>query len=301
MKIFTPRHARQVITGIASLAAAIGISVYSLSRLAASSLSPMLLLWILLPAAGLPLAALTAYRLYGLLTAQYALDRNGFYLKWGAAEEHIPLGRIRGMTSIEELPASAFSPWKSLLGITGALTHEGRELEFFTAGDLEHAVLLTTDTKRLVLTPSDPVQFLQAYREYSYQGSLQRIKPLSIRPVFLAVVLMKDSTARWLLPSGLAVNLLLLAFLILGSTNLPQTVPFSFTAEGSVQMLAPLQRLLLLPLAGSLLWMMNSALGIWFYQKRSDRVIGYALWGASLIPGFLLWGAVINMLSSAGV
>ena len=202
---------------------------------------------------------------------------------------------------MEKLPPAALSPWKSLLGFTGTLLHEGSELEFFTAGDLKHAVLLTTDTTRLVLTPSNPVQFLQTYREYTYQGSLQRIKPLSIRPEFLAVVLMKDRTARWLLPSGLAVNLLLLGFLILGSPNLPETVPFSFTAGGSVQMLAPVQRLLLLPLAGCLLWMMNTMLGIWFYQKHSDKMIGYALWGASLIPAFLLWGAVINMLSSAAV
>ncbi len=285
-------------TGVFAFLFTLGLSVYSLISLTSARASAVLLLWVVVPLLGLPLASLAAYRLYGLLTAQYALDRNGFYLKWGLAEEHIPIGQIRNIAAIDQLPDRALSRWKGLLGLTGVFRTEGRDLEFFTAGSLENAVLLSSDRINLVLTPADPAAFIQAYRDFSYRGSLQRIKPHSVRPVFLAAVLAEDALARWLLPAGLIVNFLLLAFLVLAN-SLPSPVPFSYDAAGNVALLAPVQRLLLLPLIGAVLWMINLLLGTWFYHSKDDHRMGYILWAASLLPGLLLWGSVINILSTA--
>ncbi len=298
MKIFTPAHSQTVTAGVFAFLFTLGLSIYSLISLTSARVSGVLLIWVVVPLLGLPLASLAAYRLYGLLTAQYALDRNGFYLRWGLAEEHIPIGQIRNIAAVDQLPDKALSRWKGLLGLTGMFRTEDRDLEFFTAGSLENAVLLCSDRKNLVLTPADPDAFIQAYRDFSYRGSLQRIKPRSVRPVFLAAVLAQDKTARWLLPAGFAVNFLLLAFLVLAS-NLPSPVPFSYDAAGNAVLMAPVQRLLLLPLIGGVLWMINLLLGTWFYHRKADHQMGYILWAASLLPGLLLWGSVINILSTA--
>jgi hypothetical protein len=298
MKIFTPAHSQEVATGVFTFLLTLGLSIFALVRLTSAEVSSMLLIWVVVPLLGLPLASLTAYRLYGLLTAQYALDRNGFYLRWGLSEEHIPIGQIRNITAMDQIPARVTSRWKGLLGLTGVVRTEDRELDFFTAGSLENAVLLSSDQKNLVLTPADPADFIQVYRDFSYRGSLQRIKPHSVRPVFLAAVLAKDTFARWLLPAGLVVNFLLLAFLVLANA-LPSPVPFSYDAAGNVALMAPVQRLLLLPLIGGVLWMINVLLGTWFYHRKADHRMGYILWAASLLPGLLLWGSVINILSTA--
>ncbi|MBN1266322.1 MAG: hypothetical protein JXA25_12570 [Anaerolineales bacterium] len=300
MKIFTPSHAREISTGIFALLLTVGISIFAILRLISAELSPWLLLWIMLPLIGLPLSSVFVYRLFGLITAQYALDRNGFYLKWGLAEEHIPLARIRSITRLDRLPECAGGQ-AAILGLARSFVNpeNGQELEFFTAGSPKNTLLLTSESRMLVFTPADPVRFLKTYRDFTHQGALQRIKPLSIRPVFLATALFKDRLARWLLPSGLVINLLLLAFLILGSSALPENVPFSFDTAGRVQLLAPANRLLLLPLAGGLLWMLNFLLGTWFYHRKADPILSYVLWGAAVVPGLLLWGAVINLLSTA--
>jgi len=300
MKLFTPPHAREISTGIFTLLLTLGLSIFGIVRLNNSELSPLLLLWILLPLFGLPLASIITYRLFGLLTAQYALDRNGFYLKWGLVEEHIPLSRIQNISNVEDLPEKA-DGWAAILGLTRSFTDQesGQAVEFFTAGSLENALLIIGKDLNLVITPADADGFLKTYRGFTHQGALQRIRPLSVRPVFLAAVLFSDRFARWLLPSGLVINLLLLFFLIIGSAGLPDAVPFSFDPAGRVEMVAPANRLLLLPLAGGLLWMLNFILGTWFYHRKEDPLLSYVLWGAAVLPGLLLWGAVINMLSTA--
>ena len=67
------------------------ISLYLLMN---ATLSLWMVLWVLLPLVFIPLAVLSAYRLYGLITAAYQLDRNGFYLRWGFSEERLPIQSI---------------------------------------------------------------------------------------------------------------------------------------------------------------------------------------------------------------
>src|SRR3970040_268030 len=65
------------------------------SQLAQASIAAVLLMWAGLPIAGAALAALAAYRLYGLITARYVLNRNGIGVRWGLAVEEIPLPTVR--------------------------------------------------------------------------------------------------------------------------------------------------------------------------------------------------------------
>jgi hypothetical protein len=90
MDFFPPRRLG-VILGVGLLLCLLGLSAWGIVRLASSPVTPLTVLWVLLPLLGLPLAAGVVYRLFGLLTSRYRIDRDGFYLHWGSGAEQVPL------------------------------------------------------------------------------------------------------------------------------------------------------------------------------------------------------------------
>src|SRR3972149_6392864 len=90
-----PPRALGVLIGVILLLVGLASVALGVSQLAQASISAALLLWAGLPIAGAALGALAAYRLYGLTTARYVLNRNGIGVRWGLAVEEIPLPTVR--------------------------------------------------------------------------------------------------------------------------------------------------------------------------------------------------------------
>jgi len=90
-----PPRTLGILIGVTLLLAGLAAMVLGVAQLAQASISAALLLWAGLPIAGAALAALAAYRLYGLGTARYLLNRNGIGIRWGLAVEEMPLPTVR--------------------------------------------------------------------------------------------------------------------------------------------------------------------------------------------------------------
>ena len=284
--------------GLSALLIAIGLS---LARLGQGLISLGSLIWIVALLLGLPLTLLVGYRLFGLATASYRVDRDGLYVRWGLVYEQLPIASV---VSIE--PAIKFGgPQRPALGVwwPGCLVGRGRtdqnqELVFF-AGSGEQLIVRTRDGRFLVLSPPDSTAFQSAFLSATRMGALEVIAERSDRPDFLLTRIWKDQAARGLILAGLGLPLVGLTVLVLKAPGLPEQIPFGFGPGGEPGPLAPHGRLLLLPLIAGLAWLVDLVLGSWFYRRPSERPLSYALWSASVVAGALLGGAALYLTSTA--
>jgi hypothetical protein len=297
-----PPRALGVAVGVFLLLSGLACVALGVSQLAQASISAALLLWAGLPIAGSVLAALAAYRLFGLLTARYVLNRNGIGVRWGWAVEEIPLPSIRLERPSESLwfhlrPTGRVR-WPGC--VVGSNVIEGLgPIEFFSTRGPQATLLVISPQRTLAISPRDPEAFQQAFIAASRQGVLDPVQPVSVRPDIFLARLWRDPLARTLLWMGIALPLVLLGFLGMRAGSLPELVPFGFDAQGVPDSLVPPGRLLLLPLIGGLCWAVDLALGSSFYRQVMGRPVAYGLWGIAVLVDLLLWGAALSLLAAA--
>jgi hypothetical protein len=289
-----------MLIGLALLALLLSGITLSVLRLATASISALIIPWVLLPLFSVPLVLMILFRLYGLITVHYRLDRDGFYLTWGMAAEQIPLTDITALLRADEI-ATGLRPdvgfwWPGC--VVGKRDVDGvGEIEFFATTGAEGTIVLQLDERLIAISPPDVEDFFQAFSASVRMGSLEPIAMRSQRPDFIFTRLWEDRIARMMVLVGLALPTVLLGYLAVQAPVLPAEVPFGFDPAGKPDPLAPPGRLLLLPMIGGLCWMVDFVVGAMFYRQEQDRVISYALWGAAILVGALLWGATLQLLA----
>lgn len=299
---FTPPRRLGVLIGGLFLAILFGAIAFSVHRLATEPISAWIILWVTLPLVGVPLTLLIGYRLYGLLTAGYRLDRDGFYLTWGLVAEQLPLAAISSLRPANEV-APKLHPdrglwWPGCVYGQREVESEGT-VEFFATSGNQGILVLSAGDRLLAISPPDLEAFHQAFVDATRMGSLEPIPTRSQSPNFVIGGLWTDAIARILILIGLALPLLLLGYLAIRLPSLPIQVPFGFNPTGAPDPLAPPGRLLLLPMVGGLCWLANMTMGVWLYRREADRPLAYAVWMSAVLVGGLFWGAALHLLAAA--
>ena len=232
--------------------------------------------------------AFFSYRIYALLRAGYQLERDGFLFHWGLRSEAIPLPDVKSITPISQikhdLPLPKFIFPGAILGKIS--TKEMGNVEFI-ASEIDHMLLVTTKTKTFVISPRRNDEFVREFQSILELGSLTPIKASSILPAGFLRTVISDRTARILIFGGLFFTLALLAtvsLLIPGRT----LISLGFTPSGLPLEPVPATRLLLLPFLCVFSFLIDFAMGLFFFQKEKSRAIAYFLWGASILTPILL-------------
>lgn len=287
-----------IVLGSVVAALGLGLTAFGAWQVANAGISPLLVLWVALPLVGLPLAMWAGYQLYGLLTASYRLDRDGFQLRWGLHFEQAPLADIYKIErASDERLAAPFLP--RLLGLLVGERRQDGKLWRFYATRPGQPLIIELPGRLLVVTPPDAHAFERAFVSATRLGSLHPHQRRSSNPDLLPARLWADRSARLLLVVGILIPLGLLGFLGLQAGRMPSVVPFGFDPEGAPAASAPAGRLLLLPLIGGLIWLADLLLGAWLYRSRPDRPLAYMLWGLAIIVGGLLAAASLLLIRSA--
>ena len=299
---FTPRRTIGFALGLLFLALLVAAVAVSIAQLGQGLISPFSLVWIGLLLLALPLALLVINRLYGLVTARYRVDRDGFYVRWGMSYEQIPLDLISEVGPARETDAaSEGDPRRPRIGIwwPGCMIgrSKGGAVDFFTTTK-PLLMIRTTTGRALAISPPDAESFQAAILNATRMGSLEVIPEHSVRADFLVARVWKDRLARSLILAGLVIPLLLLGALVIVAPSLPELVPFGFGPTGQPTPLAPPGRLLLLPMIAGLIWIADLVLGAWFFGNDADHPLAYALWGTAIVAGGLLAGATWKLLSA---
>ena len=298
---FYPHRIKGLILGVSIVLILIAGAIVGIVELSTGRVTPMLGIWTSMVTLGVPLALFVLYRLYGLLSARYSLDRNGFYLRWGFNSEQMPISSILGIISGANKSEAFPRGWDyGLLGWwIGRRNIAGLGMvDFFATGGPSNMLLLRLNDRHIAISPSDSEKFQEAVDEAMRLGALKAVSESSQRPDFFSARLWKDRFARWLILLSLALVLLLLGFIAFRLPDLPDMVPFGFDPSGNPNSLVPSARLLLLPLVAFFFWFMDLFLGAWFYRGKQGRPIAFLIWSTALLIGALFWGAVLQLIQA---
>lgn len=299
---FRPPRTIGLIIGCLLLVILLAGIAFSVTQLASETVSPFLGIWTSLVVISLPLTILVGYRLYGLQTARYILNRDGLYLRWGASTDQIPIALIKKVlvqTHYPSVTRPRFGIWWPGCMVGQIQSEKHGLIEFFAASNSNGNVIIQLSDRIIVISPPDVPGFIEAYSEIVRMGSLEEIPELTQRPDFFSARLWEDRYARVLIVVGLVLILALLAFLAFRVFSLPSLVPFSFDHNGVPDLFVPPTRLLLLPLAGGGFWLADLVVGSWLYRRDRNRPIAYLVWGMGVLLVSMLWGAVINLITTS--
>lgn len=236
------------------------------------------------------------YRVYALLRASYRLERDGLRLRWGLRAEDIPLPEIEWVRKASDLASDLPLP---ALAWPGALRGTVRVRDLgaveYMASTRRTLILVATAQKVYALSPEDPNRFLQSFRRSLELGSLDPISPASVLPVTYLNQIWRDRLARWILLGAFLLTILLFAGAGLVITG-QVTIPLGFYPNGQPLPPGPAEQLLLLPILGAFVFLIDLAAGLFFYRRQLYRLLAYLVWGAGAATQSLLLIALLRLV-----
>jgi uncharacterized membrane protein len=108
-----------------------------------------------------------------------------------------------------------------------------------------------------------------------------------------AQLLLHDRVLQILLAVTLAINLVLLIFLVVQYDALPDPLPLHFDATGLPDRIESKSGILILPIIGLIVLVSNAMLGVLVHQR--ERAATLLLAAGALFVQVLMWLAVINI------
>lgn len=271
------------------IGAGIGILWLALNK-AQGSFFVLLMILLLIVIIVLPVVI---YRAYALLNARYIVERDGLRLRWGLRLEDIPLSAIEWVRPGNE---SGFQVNPPLLiwpgAILGSRSHVNLGNVEFIASDLQNLVLISTRQKTYAISPENPYIFVSTFQRFLEMGSLSPITPRTARPAAFFQQVWKDPIARLMLPMNFIFSFILwvLSGFIIANH---QQMPIGFSPTGIPEAFVPSEQILLLPVMGVFVLVMDLASGLFFFRKEGARNIAYLMWLGGILTPILLIVAVV--------
>jgi len=233
------------------------------------------------------------YRGYALINGRYILERDGLRIRWGLRTEDIPLTDIEWLRRANE---SGYSIQTPLLAWSGAILGEKHSESLgtieFIASNLEKIILVATPAKVYAISPQNPRDFELAFQRTFEMGSLFPLESLSTRPAAFVQQVLKDKFAKYLVPLNIGLTMLLWlvsGFIIANH----QLLPLGFSPQGQPLEMVTSQQLLLIPILGLFVLVMNIILGLFFFRRIEYYKISYLLWSGGVITPILLLVSMI--------
>jgi hypothetical protein len=297
--IFYPQRTALLLRHIAAillLIPVIALSSYRLfwflpDGLAAVGLILLVVALIVLPA--------VVSRLLLLLSVRYAFTTGGaFEIRFGTRYERIPVEAVEEIRSGGKIPAGlqARAPgwWYSW---SGRIFLKGLEkpIDWLATQSDEHLLLIVLKDRMLAISPADPVLFMRGFSNWATHASMDPVETVSIEPPALLMDILDHAAPTSLLLIGLAAVTGLGAFILGMQPVLPPVMPFKFSVAGAPIAPGSPMRLIILPIAGGIVWLVNTGIG-WFGWRRDDRAAAYILWGSAMIVQIGLWFATIGLI-----
>lgn len=228
------------------------------------------------------------YRAYALSRATYQMDRDRLRLTWGLRVEEIPLPEVEWVRPAAELGFRLPLPLLSIPGaILGVRQVEGLGRVEFMASELGSMLLVATARNVYAISPAERKPFETAFYRIMELGSLTPAESFSAQPAAFAQRVWADRVARVLLMAGLSLAgalFLFSAYLI----TVRDSISLGFDANLKPFNPGPPEHLLLLPVLGGFLYLIDLVVGVFFYRREAQRLTAYLVWAGCVIAPLLL-------------
>ena len=275
---FRPLFSRDRLWASLLTLALIALALIALRAMAARPVGPgtVLLGGFALILGGLSL--LLIYRLWALHTLDYWVQRDAIHILWNGEEAIVPLDHVQRVERGDGLDLKPNwlhwpEPW---IGYDA----DARILAYASQPP-ERSLIIVTDEENYLISPDDPDAFIAAFEERRDFGPARKLKPVIYLAAWRQHWLLRDRVAQLLLFGGLALGLVLLAYVAWRYPQLPETIALHFDLDGNPDLLSPRRSIFLIPGVALLIGFLNAAIGYAFYAYR--RFIAYLLWSASVI------------------
>lgn len=274
-----------------------GLSAYRLLAFPPDALSALGLATLAVVAFLIPSVV---YRIYLLGTAFYGITPAGaLQFQFGTRKEMIPVEEIEEIRSGGKIPDALrktgpgwWEAWQ------GRVVVDGEDPTDWIATDRgQSLLLLVSKHRRWAISPSDPAAFARRSTDLSAQGSLEKIEPISIQPSPFILDILKTRPALVSLIGGWLVIIALGVFLLAVQPVLTPNQPFRFDPAGIPASRGDPARLLILPLTGGAVWLLNAVLG-WRAWRTDQRLAAYSLWIAACAIAAGLWVATLFLIQA---
>lgn len=264
------------------------LSTASVSMFALAFQQTQRILFIVFLLAGLMILApmpLIVYRLAALLRARYQISRDGLIIRWGAAQEDIPLDAVEWVRPYSSLRTPEGLPFFCVPGaILGTRTNPTYgKIEYF-ASEKANLLMVGLHDRALALSPADMIAFIAEFQRCIELGSLHPLPARSARVDVVFSSAWSDRRVRLLIISALAMSLILLAavaFII----PLYEMVPLGIASPGQPFEPSPSDRLLLLPVLSLIFFVVDVSLGLYVRREPARKpAADVILISASILP-----------------
>jgi hypothetical protein len=197
---------------------------------------------------------------------------------------------------VDELEGPLFLPWLHWPGaLVGKRSVPGLGEVEFMASNRASLILIGTSEKTYAISPEDTSGFLATYQRLNELGSLRPLPARSVFPTFLLARVWSSRPARVLLLIGLGLSLLLLIWVSLAIPTRTQ-VTLGFDASGNPRDPIPSVRLLLLPVINSMVFLIDTLVGFYFFREAEAQPLAFLLWAGGAISPLLFLVSVFFIL-----
>jgi hypothetical protein len=145
------------------------------------------------------------------------------------------------------------------------------------------------------VSPENPERFLAALQERFALGPNRILDAELQRPPVWTWPLWRDRAALFLMAAGLLGVLVMFGALTFRYPSLSSDLPMHFDVAGLPDRIAPKSELFTLPVIGLLVWVFNTALGVWLY-RHVQRGGAYLLWFGALAVQGIAGLALFNLM-----
>jgi hypothetical protein len=296
MESFRPNRWLGLFSGITLtllVLAADAFMIWGISQYGVSLTSFFLLLMV---AGTLFVLGLLGYWLYGLIGANFYLDRNALIVRWGATTQVIPMQSVTGVLNgqdLERITRFRGARWPGMRVGYGEIEDIGPTL-FFSTVPLHHQVVLTTSALAYALSPTDVTAFIETMRQRMSMGPTQSVEQASRQPGFLTWSFWSDRLGLALLGGALALLIVLFGYISMRYASLADLQPLHFDAAGQPDRWGTRIQVFTLPFIGLLALIANGGLGFLLYER--ERTASYLLWSGAIVVQVLVWGAILGIL-----
>lgn len=282
------------------IAATVGLVVPAVTR------PPSLRGFLLILGACLTLALTirVLYQLWGLINADYEVDRNALTIRWGAVTHQVPMDDVRAVVRGSDLIDLRVHPslrWPGyFLAVGEAKLEQDTELQtlnpvlFFATQPLQSQVVICTEGMAYAISPADQEGFLTALHERLEMGPTQKVEPFATHPGFLDWEIWRDRLALVTLVGSVMVLIALLGFLCWRYPSLPADVVLRFTPQGDPLLIGSPRRIFYFALLGTASLLVNVTLGFILYHR--ERLLAYFIWTGTLIAMITLTAVSVSVL-----
>jgi hypothetical protein len=277
---------------LAVLAAGLALLAYT-SPVTLLTVGRVTLVLLFLPAIGVLLVNLAALR-----KARYGVDRNAIVIRWGRAEQMIPLPEVDGiLQGIGQSHVSRFRGlrWPGYWRGRGWISGLG-SVHFYCATPANRHLIILTAAGAYAISPQDPNRFMDLYAAQRAMGPSETREQRLVQPRVMHRGLLSDPAAVLLFGLGGAINLLLAVILGSRYDSLPHTLTLHLDKAGLPDRVGGADQIFLLIILGAVAWLANGVLGAFIYSRMGERMAAYFLWGGAVLLQFLLWVALAGLI-----